>query len=160
MVEALKTFERRERRYPLPTNGTPEEVVKAALKSWRNPERFKLSIGGDDATSGRTLPAVTCFALDVRRLADDLEAPYRQIVALYYMTPRSTYPRDHGEHACGGQCHEHYGNPQIARAFGWVDARGRPETRKVGQFKRQAVSRIAVTLFPEYYRGRKSRRGI
>jgi hypothetical protein len=81
---------------------------------------------------------------------------------LYFMTPRPPHPhglsQDEDERCTS--CEQHYGNPQIAARLGITDERGRPDGRSVGQYKRQAVSHIAVTLWPEYYRGKKARAGV
>lgn len=155
--EPLRVFDRRERRYPLPTNGTPEEAVKACLKAWRNPERYRLSTGGDDATSGRVLPLKLAYLLDVRRLVSRLPEPHQTIVILYFTILRP--PHANWRTNCE-VCQEHYGNAQIARALNLWDSHGRPDARAVGQYKRAAISRIAATLHPEFYRGKKARAGV
>ncbi len=155
-MESLRQFDRRERQYPLPQNGTPEEVIKATLKSWRTPARFALSVRGPDATSGRTIPDALAFALDVRRLTHRLPQPHKAIVLLYFVAARPPHRPGDGDDCTW--CAQHYGNPEVARDLA---ARGYAlSPRSVGQLKRAAISQIAVTLFPHYYRGKKARRGV
>ena len=153
MAERLRTFDLRERHYPLPALGSPEEACKAALKSWRNPDRFGLSTAGADSASGRVLPMRTVFALDVARLAGQLSEPQRTIVVLYFMTERPSLRGEHDAADCNARCQAHYGNPEIAVELGL-------STRSVAAYKRWAISRIAVTIFPAWYRGKKARAGV
>ena len=150
-VQRFNVFERRARRYPLPALGTPEEAVKAALKSWRNPERFTLSTAGDSVTSSRVLPLATCFALDVADRAKRLPEPSRTIVRLYFMTDRPGWPRDHDERVCGSRCQAHYGNEQIAAAIGL-------SPHSVAQYKQHAIAGIAAYFWPAYFRGLRRRK--
>lgn len=149
--ERFAVFERRARRYPLPIDRTPEEAIKAALKSWRNPERFTLSTRGEDATSGRLLPLATCFALDVADRVKRLPEPSRTIVKLYFMVNRPTLPRDHDEAACRSQCQAHYGNDQIAASLGI-------SRHSVAQYKQHAIAGIAAFFWPAAFRHMKRRK--
>lgn len=150
-AQRFNVFERRARRYPLPVLGTPEEAVKAALKSWRNPERFTLSTTGDSVTSSRVLPIATCFALDVADRVKRLPEPSRTIVRLYFMTDRPTLPRDHDDRDCGSTCQAHYGNEQIAAAIGL-------SSHSVAQYKQHAIAGIAAFFWPHWYRHQKRRK--
>jgi len=148
----FNVFERRARRYALPWLMSPEEAVKAAAKSIRNPERFHLSSSGDDTTSGLILPLATAFVFDVARLIDRLHQPQKAIMLLYFVARRP------GAAACDGDgcqtCQQHYGNEQVAcdlAAYGY-----RLTAHQVGQYKQHAVAGMAAFFWPSYYRRMKN----
>src|SRR4030095_3442394 len=151
-MEPFAAFERRARAYPLPVLMSPEEQVKADLKSWRQPERLRLT-ARLEATYGRVLPIDTARRLDVARLRDALPDPHRTVLILYFCTRRPTYPRAHDDCACRSTCQAHYGNPQIAQALAATP-------HQVAAWKRAGVARIAASLYPAYYRAHKALAGV
>jgi hypothetical protein len=152
--EPTRAFARHAGRYPMPFLMSPEEQVKAGLKSLRNPERFSLSEIGDDASSGRTLPLRTTFVLDLARMVAALPQPQKAIVLLYFCARRPDAAHCDGD---GCQtCQQHYGNEQVARdltAYGY-----HLTARSVGQYKQHAVASMAARLWPVYFRRMKRRK--
>lgn len=152
--ERFTVFERRARRYALPLLMSPEEAVKAAAKSIRNPERFHLTSQGDDTTSGLILPIKTAFVFDVARLIDRLPQPQKAIMLLYFVARRP------GAAACAGDdcqtCQQHYGNEQVARdlaCYGY-----HLTSHQVGQYKQHVVAGMAAFFWPAYFRRMKRRK--
>lgn len=151
--ERFNVFERRARRYPMPYLMTPEEQVKAGLKSLRNRERFSLSVVGDDAISGRRLPDRTAFVYDLARMVDRLPQPQKAIILLYFCARRPDASQCQGDDC--QSCQQHYGNEQVARdleRYGYTLS-----DRDVGRVKQQVISRIALRFWPSYYRNIKRR---
>lgn len=153
-AQRFNVFERRARRYALPLLMSPEEAVKAAAKSLRNPERFHLASSGDDVTSGLILPLRTAFVMDVSRMIDDLPQPSQAIVKLYFVARRPSARSCEGDDC--QSCQQHYGNEQVARdlgCFGYALT-----AHQVAQFKQHAVAGMAAQLWPAHFRRMKRRK--
>jgi hypothetical protein len=153
-VQRFNVFERRARRYALPLLMSPEEAVKAAAKSIRNPERFHLSSQGDDTTSGLILPLKTAFVFDVARMIDNLPQPSQAIYKLYFVARRPSAKYCTGDEC--QTCQQHYGNEQVARdlcRYGY-----HLTAHQIGQYKQHATAGMAAQLWPWYFRRMKNRK--
>jgi len=140
--------------YPAPRIGTPEDAIKAGLKSRRSLSQVKLS--SRPRGKGRSwlgIPDRTCWQMDIWWQAARLPRNERIAVALHYY---------------GG-----YNNAEIAARMRicpalsceWrTDMSGRTyctaHEGSVAAWKRWGVARIAAHLYPAYYRNRKARMAI